>query len=142
MSLRTTGLGKTIAEGGPTGFVDLQHVVSSWIRVGTCVPCIGRQILNPGPPGKSSQLLFKVADLICILTSRAVCEQLMTVLHDPVNAGHCSPVNWSPRPSTGQRPPDCPSLGCCPGSAGLWHNLFEKLVSKKHSLRSYLLLIY
>ena len=30
------------------GLVALWHVGSSWTRVGTCVPCIGRQILNHG----------------------------------------------------------------------------------------------
>ena len=39
----------------PTGSVALQRVGSSWIRVGTCVSCIGRQILNPGPPKKSKK---------------------------------------------------------------------------------------
>ena len=30
------------------GFIALQHVGSSWIRDGTSVPCIGRQILYHG----------------------------------------------------------------------------------------------
>ena len=42
-------------------------------------PALAGGFLTTGPPGKSSQVLFKVADLICILTSRAVCERMMTV---------------------------------------------------------------
>lgn len=46
----------------------------------------------------TAQLLFKVADLICILTGRAVCKWMMTVLHEWVNTSHCSTVNRSPHP--------------------------------------------
>ena len=46
----------------------------------------------------TARLLFKVADLICILTGRAVCKWIMTVLHEWVNTSHCSTVNRSPHP--------------------------------------------
>ena len=40
------------------GFVALQHVGSSWIRDGTGVPCIGRQILYHGTTREALEIFF------------------------------------------------------------------------------------
>ena len=40
-----------------------QHMGSSWTRDGTCVPCIGKQFLTTGPPGRSQ--LFFLWKIIC-----------------------------------------------------------------------------
>ena len=40
------------------GLVVRQHVESSQARDRTCVPCIGRQILSTGPPGKSGTFIL------------------------------------------------------------------------------------
>ena len=45
-----------VAELWCTGLVAPQHVGSSWTRDQTCVPCIGRRILNPWP---TRELPFK-----------------------------------------------------------------------------------
>ena len=41
------------------GLVAVWHVRSPWMRDWTHVPCIGRQALNPWPPGKSWRLNLK-----------------------------------------------------------------------------------
>ena len=54
--------GVIVAQSCPTlctGLVALWHVGSSQTRNRTCVPCIGRQILNHSTPGKPYSALLK-----------------------------------------------------------------------------------
>ena len=70
-----------------------------WIRDRTCIPCTGRQVLTPGPPGEPTQVLM----------TQDVCRHC----HLPREG-----ADWSQlRALLGASPP--PSGGCslfCPGS--------------------------
>ena len=52
---RVQALGTWAQQLWGTGFVAPKHVESSPARGRICVPCIDRQILNTGPPGKSNK---------------------------------------------------------------------------------------
>ena len=55
-----------------TGLVAPRHVGSSQTRARTCVPCIGRQILNHCATREAQQISF---DWLCLLEMRAVLER-------------------------------------------------------------------
>ena len=82
-----------------TGLAALRHVGSSWTRVQTCVPCIGRQILNHW---STWEVLERI--LLSLLLPASLCLSLSLPLSlsaslfcvpDPLSQGPCASLSSS-----------------------------------------------
>ena len=75
-----------------TGLVASRRVGSSQTRARTCVPCIGRQILNHCATREAPNVCFMISFLFCSTNSRY--KQIKSKMHLEINLTYIGNFHW------------------------------------------------